>query len=253
MSRWSALVFLGLLAVLAGCSSSQTINEEERRLESAEVNAELGLRYMQKENYQLAHEKLLRALGQNPESVKANHYAAELYRRLKEYDKADRHFRIAIDEAKGDDALVNNYGVFLCERGRYDEAEAQFLNILGNPVYRQKAQLYENLGMCLVQKPDMQKAEDYFRKGLEINPKMPKSLAWMAQISYEKGSALSSRAYLQRYLELGRHTPETLWLGIRVEKELGDKNAVSSYSLQLMRLYPDSDEAKRYQELEQGE
>jgi type IV pilus assembly protein PilF len=49
---------------------------------------------------------------------------------------------------------------------------------------------------------------------------------------------------LQRYLEVGAHTAQSLWLGIRIERELGDRDALASYSLQLEKSYPDSEEAR---------
>jgi type IV pilus assembly protein PilF len=65
----------------------------------------------------------------------------------------------------------------------------------------------------------------------------------MAELSYDQGEYISARGYLQRYLELTTHTPKSLWLGIRIEQELGDKNAVSSYALLLRNNYPDTKEA----------
>ena len=72
---------------------------------------------------------------------------------------------------------------------------------------------------------------------------MAPALIQMGQISYDQGNYLSARGYLQRYLEVARHTPASLWLGIRVEKELGDKDTLSSYALLLRNNFPDSDEA----------
>lgn len=37
---------------------------------------------------------------------------------------------------------------------------------------------------------------------------------------------------------------EMLWLGIRIARKLGDKNSEASYSLQLRRKFPNSNETK---------
>ena len=55
---------------------------------------------------------------------------------------------------------------------------------------------------------------------------------------------MPARGFLSRYLDANRHTPKSLWLGIRIETELGDKNAVSSYALLLRNQYTDSEEAE---------
>ncbi len=70
----------------------------------------------------------------------------------------------------------------------------------------------------------------------------------MSDLSYNQGNYLSARGYLQRYLEIANHTPISLWLGIRIERELGDKNALSSYALSLRNNFPDSKEARLLQE-----
>jgi type IV pilus assembly protein PilF len=64
----------------------------------------------------------------------------------------------------------------------------------------------------------------------------------MARISFEVGENLSSRAYLQRYLEIAKPNPASLWLGIQNERILGNQDAVSSYTLMLKNRFPDSAE-----------
>jgi type IV pilus assembly protein PilF len=242
----------GLLLVLAvgGCASGPT-QEEQRSLQSAQANAELGLRYMQQGNNNVAMEKLKKALSFDPESVTANHYIAELYRRLERYDDAERHFRIALGNASNNSDLNNNFGVFLCSREQYDESERYFLKALEDPVYGARAQAYENLGICQQREGDIVKAESYFRKGLAINPRMDKSLFALMEISFARKDYMAARAFLQRYLEMTRHTPQTLWIGIQTERVLGNKDAVSSYALLLKNNFPNSPEARLYQETEQ--
>jgi type IV pilus assembly protein PilF len=38
--------------------------------------------------------------------------------------------------------------------------------------------------------------------------------------------------------------PETLWLGIKIARALGDKNSEASYALQLRQQYPNSDQTR---------
>jgi type IV pilus assembly protein PilF len=144
----------------------------------------------------------------------------------------------------------NNYGTFLCKRNELDKAEQQFLLALENPLYETPALAYENAGLCAVRVPNTIKAEKYFRSALKINPKLPPSLYQMSVISFDRGDYLSARAYLQRYAAVAQHSPQSLWLGVRIERMLGDKNAVSSYALLLKSTYPDSDEVRLLQQSE---
>jgi type IV pilus assembly protein PilF len=246
MKKIVLLVCVSLTLILSGCSSTE-VREGVDEHKAAEANAKLGLQYMLQGNDEVAMEKLKRALKYDSSYGPAHHYIAELYRRLGRSDKADEHYRDAIYYHEGDDSTVyNNYGAFLCSEDRFDEGEEQFQKVLENPVYPRRDQVYENMGLCLERKPDLDKAEEYLRKALKMNPRLPKSLLAMARISLAKENHLSARAYLQRYQAIARPNPESLWLGIQVERVLGDKNALASYGLMLKSTFPDAPETKLY-------
>jgi len=247
MKRIATLTVLALVAVLSGCSSSPLVKDGVDTAKAAKANAELGLRYMIQGNNEVAMTKLKRALEFEPHYAPAHHYLGELYRRLNRPEDADDHYREALRYSEKEDFLLyNNYGAFLCSQGRFSEGERQFLRVLEDPVYPRRDQVYENLGVCLVRKPDLERAEEYLRQALQINPKLPRALLAMANVSFERKNYLSTRAYLQRFQAVAKHTPESLWLGIRVERILGDKDALASYALALKGRYPDAPETKLY-------
>ncbi len=64
----------------------------------------------------------------------------------------------------------------------------------------------------------------------------------MSQINFDKQTFLSARAYIQRYEEIAPHNAKTLLLAIKIENELGDQDASSSYQLLLKNSFPDSNE-----------
>ena len=57
------------------------------------------------------------------------------------------------------------------------------------------------------------------------------------------GALIVVSSDLQRYLAVARHSAGSLWLGIRIEQQLGDNDALSSYMLSLKNNFPDSKEA----------
>jgi type IV pilus assembly protein PilF len=239
-------LFIPLL-VLAVSACTSTPSQQVDKAQAAQVNAEMGLRYMLQGEFEVAKEKLERALEFDSRHAPAHHYSAELYRRLGRMDDAERHFALAVRHSREDDStLRNNYGVFLCSREKYEQGEEQLLKVLNNPVYPNPDQAYENLGLCMENKGDMVKAEEYLRQALRFNQRAPQALLGMARMTFAQETYLSTRAYLQRYREVARHTPESLWLGIRTERILGDQNALSSYALSLQRNFPDAEETQLY-------
>lgn len=255
MTRQSALLLVLAVGMLlaSACSStggqSDTLRATEDRPDTlAETNVKLGIGYMQQGQPDLALGKLQRALELDPNLASGHNAIAILYEQLGRLDTAEKHYRRAVSLAPQDSAAHNNYGTFLCgRRNQLDKAEQEFLKALENPLYTTPELAYENAGLCAQRKPDPVKAEQYFRKALELNPTLPVSLYQMALISFEAGRHLPARAYLQRYSEVASHNPQSLWLGIRIERVLGDKNAVASYALSLKGNFPDSEEAKQLQ------
>jgi len=214
---------------------------------AAQLNMQLGLNYMQRGDYETALGKLEKALKQDSRLTSAHHTIAILYQRLGEFDKAEHHFKQAVTFEPSYSEAQNDYGAFLCGQGRYDESVTRFLAAIKNPLYRSPAGAYENAGICANRIPDTARAEQYLRKALQINPRAGKSLLAMAEISYQQGDYLASRAYIERYRNAARWTAQALLQPVKTEHQIGDKDAVASYSNLLRGRFPDSDESKQVQ------
>lgn len=233
---------LGLVVVLSACNTTPH-NTAGRSDTLAETYVKLGVGYMQQGKQELALTKLQRALELDPGLAGAHNVIAVLYTQRGELDLADQHYQRALSLDPDDAETYNNYGTLLCRRNELAKAERHFLVALDDPSYDTPALAYENAGVCALGVPDPVKAEGYFRSALQLNPSLPKTLYHMALLNFDAAQYLPARAYLQRYAKVAQHTPESLWLGIRTERALGDKNAVSSYSLLLKSEFPDSEEA----------
>ena len=240
-------IYLFLLAglIISGCTPGSNSNLKPRTdtNQAAMTNLNLAVEYMRRGEYEAALEKLNRAYRYDPHYYATHNTYGLLYQRLGDAGKAEEHFKRAIDLFPTDGATHNYYGQFLCQNKRFDQAEEEFLKAAKNPLYETPEIPLGNAGSCALMNKNPAQAETYFRQALEANPKLPNTLLQMSQLSFDKGNHLSARAYLQRYLEVGRHTPQSLWLGIQIERVLGDKNAVSSYTLLLRNNFPDSVEA----------
>ncbi len=244
MSRNYILVLVMSL-FLTGCQSmgSSSSNYIAPDPKAAELNMRLGLNYLQRGDYEIALDKLEKALKQDPGLSPAHNTIAVLHQRLGQDDKAEHHFKQAIRYEPTYSEAHNNFGVFLCQAGRYKEAEQSFLEAVKNPLYRSTARAYENAGLCVSRIPDPVLAKSYLRKALQFNPNLSKSLLQMSELHYDEQDYLRARAYIERYRTGAAWSPRALLLAIKIEKQLEDQNAVSSYRVLLKGKFPDSDEA----------
>jgi type IV pilus assembly protein PilF len=198
---------------------------------------------MQRGDYQVALDKLQRSLLQNPHLPSTHNTIGVLYQRLGDMDKAEHHFQEAVDRAPDYSEVQNNYGFFLCEQKRYKEAEQRFLQAIKNPLYTNADQALENAEICVGLIPDATLAEQYFRKALQINPNLSKSLLQMSELSYLNIEYDQAKFYLDRYQAVSQWTPQALLLAIKLANKMGDQDAFASYTLILRARFPDSDEA----------
>ena len=248
------IIFLMVVMMLSACATDPVGRFGGGDMEAASrANSKLGLGYMMQGNNELALSKLEKALKQDDKNEDAHHYLAELYTRLDEQPKADKHYKLALEQKPNSTSILNNYGVFLCRYSQFEESIAVFERILNDPLFKSKAQTYENMGLCAIQQGNIKMAEDAFRKALRYDAKLSKSLLHLAQLSFDSQSFLSSYGFYQRYLEVGQQTPQSLWLGILLEKRKGNKNAISSYSLVLKNKFSNSKEAELLQRMQARE
>lgn len=244
-----AVVVTGVLMLGACVTVSDHPEDIASAAKRAEIHTELGANYLMRNQLDVAKAELEEALRLDSDNSAAHNIMALLQIRLKDDSKAEYHFRRSISLDPDNSDARNNYGVYLCERGRYDDADEQFRTALKNPLYKSPEQADVNAGICRLKKSDKVAARQYFRAALQINPKQTVALVHMARLSLESGETLSARGFMQRYFALGPETPETLLLAFRIERALGAKDAQATYALRLRGKFPDSAEAKQLRSL----
>ena len=243
------LIRLAIAALLVGCQPAKVVKPSaENRAKLAEISTHLGVEYIQKGNLEAGLERLKRALDADPNYVDAHNTLGLLYGNLGQYDEAERSFKRALAIEPNNSSALNNYGQFLCQLKRYDEGRKLLLKAIENPLYKNSDTALSNAGICALNAGDIDAAEEHFRAALQINPTLAPTLYQMVNLSHRSGRYLPARGYLQRYIAVWRHTAKSLWLGIQIERELGDKDAEASYELQLERNFPDSDETRQLRE-----
>ena len=70
-------------------------------------------------------------------------------------------------------------------------------------------------------------------------------MSGLANLRYKRGEFEQTRGVLNQFHRAVEPTPESLWLAIRVERNLGDRAAENGFSEQLRRRFPSSPEYQR--------
>lgn len=211
----------------------------------ADTHTQLGAAYYEVGQFATALEALNEALKADPGYGPAHNVLGLVYMDLREDKLAEQSFLRALQINPQDSDANNNYGWFLCQRKRYEEGLKFFLTALRNPLYQSPDKSFVNAGICSRLRGDVAGAREFFERALKVAPNQPQALFELADMAFQRGEVAEARAQLARLLRLGvRPTAEVLWLGLRIERRLGDKDAEASYGLQLRRNFPESRETQ---------
>lgn len=254
MIRLARLTLTALAALmLLGCAGHNPAEfSKPQPALASDINLEIGIDHLRKGNLSQAKEKIDRALEQNPRNANAHAAAGLLYDRLGEVKKADGHFdrAIALDGKNPD--IANNYAAFLCKNNRYERGEKFALQAASNPLYKTPEIGLVNAGNCMRSAGNLVKAEEHYRRALRLKPRFGSALYEMAEIELKQANYLSARGFLERYLEVSRTSPATLWLGTRIERGLGNRDGAYNYEQRLKNEYPNAPETRELLKLERN-
>jgi type IV pilus assembly protein PilF len=253
---------LAIVAALAGCGTTQPTGSEPI-MESvsitgelgdarnrAKVHAELAALYFNRGNMAIALEELRIAASADANYPLTYSLYGLVYMELREPQLAQANFERGLRLAPTDPDINHNYGWFLCQSGRENEAIKYFMQAVRNPLYQTPWRSYSAAGMCSLRKNNLKEADEFFQRALTLSPDDATSLLQLGQIRYRQGVLEEARKLVGRYNRLAEPTAESLWLGLRVERKLGERAAETAYANQLRRRFAAS---REYQQLQRGD
>lgn len=248
MTLRPALLLLAA-SLLVGCVSTGDVDPmktEKGRDEARDAYIQLGIGYLQQGATEGAKIPLKKALELDPSNADAHAALALVFQIEMEPQLADEHFLQAISQRSGDARLLNNYGSFLFEQKRYQDAFERYTQASQDTLYPERSRVFENLGSTSLMLNKREQAKGYFEKSLRLNSRQPRALLEMAILSYEDKQYVPARGYFESYLGLADHDARSLLLGARLAKIFEDRDAAASLGLQLKRLYPGTPEYQQY-------
>ncbi len=251
-----ALLLLLSLIWLAGCQGNPARKQDEQEAQAsklAALNVQLGAGYMREGRYQVALDRLNKALEYDPDSADAHTVLAVLYERIRKPEQAEQHYRKAVELQPDNGEAQNNLGTFLCRQQKFDQAEQHFRQAWNNPFYKTPAVALTNAGSCAMKAGKPEQAERYLRQALRLDGEYPDALFLLARLMHEQGNHFKARAFLQRYEATGQVRPDAYWLGYRIEYALGDLKASKVYAARLRSQFPDARETQLLNKVDKHE
>lgn len=236
-----------LLMTLAACVATTqrtNVRQMEPSGDAGDINYQLGTEYYRKGNFELARDRLERAIAQEPRNADAHSALAMTFVQLGNDRLATDSFARATRLAPNSITVRNAFAVYLCQQGRYDDARAQFDRAIAIPENDDPYIMMTNAGVCVANKPDLELAEKYFRDALAVRPSFGEALIQLAALKHRTDENLQARAFIQRYFATNAPSSGILYLAVQIETQLGDERAATDYMNQLLGDFPESAEAR---------
>lgn len=233
--------------LLSGCISTTTGTApvEADQANAADLNYQLGARYFQNGKYELARDRLMLSIELEPKNGIAHSTLGRTYEALDNVRLATQAYEEAVRVDPQSFEVQNAYAVFLCNQREFDKAEKHFAKAAGHPENDNAEVTLTNAGVCMLQKPNFDAAEAFFRQALDRKSNFADALLQLCLLKFQEEDYLGSRAFLQRFIASNKTTAGILYLGAQIEQKLGDQRARSVFVNQLLRDFPTSPEARK--------
>lgn len=253
-------LLIALSVVLVGCATTPSGNESQQPISMqgtttdagnrAKVHTDLGMMYLRDGQFNIAQDEARLAIEADSTYPLAHNLLALVHMFLKEIRPAESAFRRALQLAPTDPEINNNMGWFLCQSGRERESFPYFMTAARSPLYAEPTKPLTNAGICAIKSRDDKAAADFLTRALLVESSNLEANFLLADVLYRMGRYAEARGRLDELHRQAEVTAESGWLGLRIERKLGDRDAESRYATTLRRKFPNS---PQYQRLIQGQ
>ncbi|WP_171543827.1 type IV pilus biogenesis/stability protein PilW [Acinetobacter terrae] len=253
------LAFITTICVSAifitACQTPTTMVKKDPE-KAVKVRTQLAAEYIKSGDLDSAKRTLDQALEMNSRDSAANMMMGILLQQegsKVSMDKAEAYFKRAISADPKNAQARNNYGTYLYQIERYNDAIEQ-LNVAATTLgYDQRYKAFENVGRIYLKLGDMANAEKSFKQALQVNRDSYISMLELSEIFYLKQqTAAATQLYEQFVRGVGQKNQgaRALWIGIRNARANSDTMGMQVLVNQLRALFPESPEYQRYLQLQ---
>lgn len=247
-----------LLGCLAGCAGGPrgadaapkdlvTDSDESEPRRRNRIRLELALGYFEQGKTTIALDEVKQALQQDPAFVDAYNLRGLIYMRLNDQRLAEESFRKGVEIDPRDGGVLHNLGWLLCQNRRYAESDALFLRALATPGYPDAAKTLLTQGICQIRAGQAAEAEATLGRAYAQDPGNPVTGYNLAQLLLARGDLNRAQFYIRRVNNGDFANAESLWLGIKIERRMGNTDAMRQLADTLNRRFASSREIQLYE------
>ncbi len=259
--RWTLAACSALIciAALQGCAANNaaavgeseadlvTPSDEPESRRRARIRLELAANYFEMGQTAVALDEVKQAIAADPSYADALNLRGLIFMRLNDLAQADESFRRALALRGNDANLLHNYGWLLCQQQKYADADQYFGRAIATPTYMARGKTFMARGLCQSRAGQLAEAEQSFLKAYELDAANPVVAYQLSSLLLRRNELTRAQFYIRRLNNSEFANAESLWLGIKVERAMGDSVAMRQLAGQLRKRFPDSRELGAYE------
>lgn len=243
-----------VLSGLGGCASSSqsgpggprgdivTESDEPEARRRARIRLELAVGYFEQGKTTVALDELKQSIAADPNFAPAYNLRGLIYMRLNDPGLAEDSFRRAMAIDPRDADVLHNYGWLLCQQARFADSQKALSQAIAIPVYGGRAKSWMAQGLCQMKAGQGAEAELSFQRSYELDAGNPVTGYNLASLLYQRGDLPRAQFYVRRLNNSELANSESLWLGIKVERKLQNRDAMQQLAGQLRKRFGQSRE-----------
>lgn len=223
-----------------------TASDEPATRTRARIRLELAVGYFEQGQTTVALDELKMALATDPDYADAYNLRGLVYMRLKDYPLAESSFRRALALKPGDANTLHNLAWLMCQTDRHPESMQFFGQALADPAYGDRAKTLMTQGLCQMRANQPKQAQESLLQSFQLDAGNPITEYNLALLMFQRGDLPRAQFYIRRLNNSEWANAESLWLGIRIERRLGNREAVEQLAVPLHKRFAQSREAGLY-------
>jgi len=213
----------------------------------ARIRLELAANYLQMGQTGVALEEVQQALATDPSYADAYHLRGLVYMALADLQGAEDSLKRAQAMRPNYPDIMHNYGWLQCQRQQYAQANQLFERALASPTYASRSKTLMSQGLCYQRAGQVAEAEKTLLRAYEIDAGNPLVGYQLASILLAREEPKRAQFYIRRVNNGEFSNAASLWLGVKVERALGDSVAMRQLGEQLHKRFPDAKETLAFE------